>query len=138
MINQELETSLQKIDTLRQDIRKAEKLRRELELRAEDSLNEAAKERKMREKAEKELNAFRGGESEGGGGVPASEVHNCACRHFNDITMLTLPLYKVGLILSVAMVCLDFVLKFRSPVGQGRSCSIRGTYQNSSTKYSVT
>ena len=80
MINQELETSLQKIDTLRQDIRKAEKLRRELELRAEDSLNEAAKERKMREKAEKELNAFRGGESEGGGGgVPASEVHNCAC-----------------------------------------------------------
>ena len=28
--NKELETSLQKIDTLRQDIRKAEKLRREL------------------------------------------------------------------------------------------------------------
>ena len=71
MIVQELETSLQKIDTLRQDIRKAEKLRRELELRAEDSLNEAAKEKKMRERAEKELLAFRG---EGGGGIPASEV----------------------------------------------------------------
>ena len=75
LILQELETSLQKIDTLRQDIRKAEKLRRELELRAEDSLNEAAKEKKMREKAEKELAAFKGGE--GGGGVPASsEVHH--------------------------------------------------------------
>ena len=80
MILQELETSLQKIDTLRQDIRKAEKLRRELELRAEDSLNEAAKEKKMREKAEKELVTFKGGEGGGGGGVPASsEVHNCAC-----------------------------------------------------------
>ena len=49
---EELDTSLQKIDTLRQDIRKAEKLRRELELRAEEALNEAAKEKKAREKAE--------------------------------------------------------------------------------------
>ena len=49
---EELETSLQKIDTLRQDIRKAEKLRRELELRTEDAVNEAGKERKMREKIE--------------------------------------------------------------------------------------
>ena len=40
---EELETSLQKIDSLRQDIRKAEKLRRELELRSEESANEAAK-----------------------------------------------------------------------------------------------
>ena len=41
--------------------------------------NEAAKEKKMREKAEKELVTFKGGEG-GGGGVPASsEVHNCAC-----------------------------------------------------------
>ena len=47
-----MDTSLQKIDTLRQDIRKAEKLRRELELRAEEALNEAAKEKKAREKAE--------------------------------------------------------------------------------------
>ena len=47
-----METSLQKIDTLRQDIRKAEKLRRELELRTEDALNEAAKEKKIREKVE--------------------------------------------------------------------------------------
>ena len=49
---EELEGSLQKIDTLRQDIRKAEKLRRELELRTEDALNEAAKEKKLREKLE--------------------------------------------------------------------------------------
>ena len=35
-----------------QDIRKAEKLRRELELRAEEALNEAAKEKKAREKVE--------------------------------------------------------------------------------------
>jgi chaperonin cofactor prefoldin len=34
---EELENSLTKIDTLRQDIRKAEKLRRELELRAEEA-----------------------------------------------------------------------------------------------------
>lgn len=49
---EELENSLQKIDTLRQDIRKAEKLRRELELRAEEAVNESVKERKAREKFE--------------------------------------------------------------------------------------
>lgn len=52
---EELETSLQKIDTLRQDIRKAEKLRRELELRSEDAVNEAVKEKKLREKHENTL-----------------------------------------------------------------------------------
>lgn len=51
---EEHETALQKIDSLRQDIRKAEKLRRELELKVEDATNEATKERKMREKLEKE------------------------------------------------------------------------------------
>lgn len=57
---------MQKIDTLRQDIRKAEKLRRELELRMEDAINEAAKEKKLREKGdshakqlEKELSALK-------------------------------------------------------------------------------
>ncbi len=49
---EELDASLQKIDILRQDIRKAEKLRRELQVRSEDTLNEATKERKLREKAE--------------------------------------------------------------------------------------
>lgn len=49
---EELETSLQKIDTLRQDIRKAEKLRRELEIRAEEAFTETNKERKLREKIE--------------------------------------------------------------------------------------
>merc|ERR1712045_993074 len=49
---EELENSLQKIDTLRQDIRRAEKLRRELELRAEEAVNESTKERKAREKLE--------------------------------------------------------------------------------------
>ena len=49
---EELENSLQKIDTLRQDIRRAEKLRRELELRAEEATNETVKERKSREKFE--------------------------------------------------------------------------------------
>ncbi len=49
---EELENSLTKIDTLRQDIRKAEKLRRELELRADEAVAEATKEKKLREKAE--------------------------------------------------------------------------------------
>ena len=49
---EELESSLQKIDNLRQDIRKAEKLRRELEVRAEEAFAETAKERKAREKLE--------------------------------------------------------------------------------------
>ena len=75
---EELETSLQKIDTLRQDIRKAEKLRRELELRAEDSLNEAAKEKKMREKAEKELVSVKGG------GSPVSATSESATANNND------------------------------------------------------
>ena len=40
---EELENSLQKIDSLRQDIRKAEKLRSQLELRSEESVTEALK-----------------------------------------------------------------------------------------------
>ncbi len=76
---EELDTSLQKIDTLRQDIRKAEKLRRELQLRAEDALNEVAKERKLREKAEahaKQLEKdipVRSGMGSGGGGAGTPE-----------------------------------------------------------------
>jgi serine/threonine-protein kinase MRCK len=49
---EELENSLTKIDSLRQDIRKAEKLRRELEVRADEAVTEAAKEKKSREKFE--------------------------------------------------------------------------------------
>ena len=40
---EELENSLQKIDSLRQDIRKAEKIRGQLELRSEESVTEALK-----------------------------------------------------------------------------------------------
>ena len=40
-----MENSLTKIDNLRQDIRKAEKLRRELEVRAEEAFTETKKER---------------------------------------------------------------------------------------------
>lgn len=52
---EELDNSLQKIDNLRQDIRKAEKLRRELEVRAEEAFAETAKERKLKEKLENQL-----------------------------------------------------------------------------------
>lgn len=43
---------MQKVDSLRHDIRKAEKLRRELEARIEEALAEAGKERKLRERSE--------------------------------------------------------------------------------------
>lgn len=43
---------MSKVDALRHDIRKAEKLRRELESRVEDALAEASKERKLRERSE--------------------------------------------------------------------------------------
>jgi hypothetical protein len=49
---EELEQAMSKIDVLRQDVRRAEKLRRELEVRVEDALEEAAKERKLRERSE--------------------------------------------------------------------------------------
>jgi len=52
---EELDNSLQKIDNLRQDIRKAEKLRRELEVRAEEAFAETAKERKLKDKLELQL-----------------------------------------------------------------------------------
>merc|ERR1719225_447037 len=55
---EELENSLQKIDSLRQDIRKAEKLRSQLELRSEESVTEALKERKLREKAESQIKSL--------------------------------------------------------------------------------
>lgn len=43
---------MQKIDSLRHDIRKAEKLRRELEARVEEAISETTKERKLRERSE--------------------------------------------------------------------------------------
>lgn len=49
---EELEVAMQKIDSLRHDIRKAEKLRRELEARIEEAIAEAGKERKLRERSE--------------------------------------------------------------------------------------
>ena len=71
---EELENSLTKIDNLRQDIRKAEKLRRELELRSEEAVTEAAKEKKLREKfeasvrqLEKDLSALKAGGLSGAG-----------------------------------------------------------------------
>lgn len=43
---------MQKVDALRHDIRKAEKLRRELESRVEEAISETTKERKLRERSE--------------------------------------------------------------------------------------
>lgn len=49
---EELEVAMQKVDALRHDMRRAEKLRRELEARVEEALAEAGKERKLRERSE--------------------------------------------------------------------------------------
>lgn len=49
---EELEVVMQKVDSLRQDMRRAEKLRRELEARVEEAIAEAGKERKLRERSE--------------------------------------------------------------------------------------
>ncbi|KAJ8981694.1 hypothetical protein NQ317_003415 [Molorchus minor] len=49
---EELETAMQKVDSLRNDIRRAEKLRRELESRFDEAQAEATKERKLRERSE--------------------------------------------------------------------------------------
>lgn len=49
---EELEVAMQKVDSLRQDLRRAEKLRRELEARVEDAIAETSKERKLRERSE--------------------------------------------------------------------------------------
>ena len=49
---EELEVAMQKIDNLRQDIRRAEKLRRELETRIEEAQGESLKERRLRERSE--------------------------------------------------------------------------------------
>ncbi|XP_018577381.1 serine/threonine-protein kinase Genghis Khan [Anoplophora glabripennis] len=49
---EELETAMQKVDSLRNDIRRAEKLRRELESRVDEAQAEATKERKLRERSE--------------------------------------------------------------------------------------
>ena len=49
---EELETAMAKIDTLRQDLRKSEKLKREVEARAEELEGDAIKEKKLRERIE--------------------------------------------------------------------------------------
>ncbi|XP_050718835.1 serine/threonine-protein kinase Genghis Khan-like isoform X3 [Eriocheir sinensis] len=57
---EELETAMQKIDTLRQDLRRAEKLRRELESRSDEAEAEASKERKLRERSEEYTRSIEG------------------------------------------------------------------------------
>ncbi|XP_042899175.1 serine/threonine-protein kinase Genghis Khan isoform X2 [Parasteatoda tepidariorum] len=52
---EELENAMQKIDTFRQDMRKADKLRRELEIRLEDSKSDIAKEQRLRERLEETI-----------------------------------------------------------------------------------
>lgn len=47
---------MQKIDSLRQDMRRGEKLRRELEARIDEAMQEATKERKLRERSEEYCN----------------------------------------------------------------------------------
>uniref|UniRef100_A0A8B9PRH7 Serine/threonine-protein kinase MRCK beta n=1 Tax=Apteryx owenii TaxID=8824 RepID=A0A8B9PRH7_APTOW len=49
---EEIEVSMQKIDAMRQDIRKSEKIRKELEAQLEEVAAEALKERKLREHSE--------------------------------------------------------------------------------------
>lgn len=44
--------AMQKIDSLRHEIRKSEKVRRELEARVDDAISETNKERKLRERSE--------------------------------------------------------------------------------------
>ncbi|KAJ8356294.1 hypothetical protein SKAU_G00190880 [Synaphobranchus kaupii] len=49
---EEMDTAMQKMDTMRQDIRRTEKARKEVEARLEDTRAEASKERKLREHSE--------------------------------------------------------------------------------------
>ncbi|XP_055920365.1 serine/threonine-protein kinase Genghis Khan isoform X2 [Eupeodes corollae] len=49
---EELDTAMQKIDCLRSELRKSEKSKRELELRMEDALAGASKQRKLRERSD--------------------------------------------------------------------------------------
>ncbi|XP_026746252.1 serine/threonine-protein kinase Genghis Khan isoform X2 [Trichoplusia ni] len=63
---EELEVAMQKIDALRQDIRRAEKGRRELEARVDAAVAEATKERKLREEGSRA--------ARGEGVAPAADV----------------------------------------------------------------
>lgn len=49
---EELDVAMKKVDVLRQEIRRAEKLRRELEARIEEANAEMLKEKKLRERNE--------------------------------------------------------------------------------------
>ena len=52
---EELEGSLQKMDALRNDLRRAEKLRRDLEARAEELMADVVREKRLRERAEENV-----------------------------------------------------------------------------------
>ncbi|KAM3968676.1 serine/threonine-protein kinase gek [Aphomia sociella] len=75
---EELEVAMQKIDGLRQDIRRAEKGRRELEARLDTAISEATKERKLREEtlrgARAEAGAAAGATGAAGGQGAAADV----------------------------------------------------------------
>ena len=92
---EELDNSLQKIDNLRQDIRKAEKLRRELEVRAEEAFAETAKERKLKEKMEVQMrnmeNEVERAKSSASSGVTNSKHQD----ESKDITRLRVEIEKL-------------------------------------------
>ncbi len=56
---EELDTAMQKVDALRQEIRRSEKLRRELEAKIEESNAEILKEKKLRERSEEYIQKVR-------------------------------------------------------------------------------
>ncbi|CAH2269995.1 jg6469 [Pararge aegeria aegeria] len=70
---EELEVAMAKIDGLRQDIRRADKSRRDLEARLDTALTEGAKERKLREEGLR-LQRVEAVEAAGGAGSTAADV----------------------------------------------------------------
>lgn len=70
---EELETVLQKVDGLRQDVRRAEKLRRDLEMRCDRSQQDALRERRQRQRLEEQLRGVQQQRGAKTGGQPGSQ-----------------------------------------------------------------
>ncbi|XP_050555830.1 serine/threonine-protein kinase Genghis Khan isoform X6 [Spodoptera frugiperda] len=87
---EELEVAMQKIDALRQDIRRAEKGRRELEARLDTAISEATKERKLREES------VRSARSDPGVAPPAASAAADVARLQAEVETLELQ-YKESL-----------------------------------------
>ena len=105
---EELEGSLQKMDALRNDLRRAEKLRRDLEARAEELMADVVREKRLRERAEENVRLLHDDIERLQQKAAAGEAALNSLELNQEVTRLFYWFIVYSLLLSYGFVCLTW------------------------------